>query len=416
MKLSERLKKMLAAKRAEFTAAETRNKEATTTEELRSIGEKLLKLKDDIAELEAAIAQAETDEAAAEQAATDEENKEGEEENKRGASHSGAEQRGFNPVATYGGTNENKRGAAGAADAEKRAQHLVDTNRMTITNDEARSVLISSGNIATPTKVGGINDVFNTVSSIVDMVKVTNCEGMGKYRVALETADATAAKQTEGAAAANSEPTFKYVDIDPETVAVLSYISKQVRKQSPLNYEAKVRAAALTALRKEAAKIITTAIITDADSLTAQVPVTAIGADTLRKIALNYGGDENVVGNAVLFLNKKALVAFGDVRGSNEKKAVYEITPDASNPNTGIIKDGGLSVKYCLNSNLADDKLIYGQPHNFELGLFSKYEINVSEDFAIDKLMLTIVGDVELGGKIVKKDGFVVATIGGAAG
>ena len=414
MKMSERIKKMLAAKRAAFTAAETRNKEATTAEELRSVGATLLALKDEIAELEAALAAAEADEAAEEAAADNTE--ENPEENRSAGAAAGAEQRGFNPVATYGGARQTEnRGAQNNNEAEQRAQRFAATNRMSIGATEARSVLISSGKIATPTQVGGINEMFNTVSSIVDMVKVTNCEGMGKYRVAIQTAQATAAKQTEGAAAANSEPTFAYVDIDPETAAVLSYISKQVRKQSPLNYEEKVRSSALVALRAYAAKLITEKIVADADKLTEAVEFAAIGADTLRKIALNYGGDENVVGDAVLFLNKKDLVAFGDVRGTQEKKAIYEITPDTSNPNTGIIKDGGLSVKYCINSNLAQGKLIYGQPKNFELGLFGNYEINVSDDFAIDKLMLTIVGDVELGGAIIKKGGFVVATVGAGA-
>ena len=413
MKISERIKKMLESKRAAYKAAETRNKEANTVEELRSIGETLLALRDEITELEAALADAEATEAAEEAAA---ENTEEKPEEKRSAGAAGAEQRGFNPVATYGGTKTTeKRGAQQANDAEKRAQNFAATNRMSIGDEETRAVLISSGNIAAPTKVDGINETFNTVSSIVDMVNVENCVGMGKHRVALETEGAEAGEQTEGAAAANSEPTFAYVDIDPTSVAVLSYISKQVRRQSPLNYEDKVRRSALTALRRKAAKLITDAIIADPDNLTAPVAVTAIAADTLRKIALNYGGDENVVGDAVLFLNKKDLVKFGDVRGTQEKKAVYEITPDTSNPNTGIIKDGGLAVKYCINSNLAEGKMIYGQPKNFELDLFSPYEIAVSGDFAIDKLMLTIVGDVELGGKVVKKEGFVVATVGAGA-
>lgn len=413
MKMSERIKKMLDAKRAAFTAAETRNKEATTAEELRSVGATLLALKDEIAELEAALAAAEAAEAAEEAAAENDEEKP--EENRSAGAAAGAEQRGFNPVATYGGTKTEKRGAQQPNEAEKRAKNFAATNRMSVGVPEARSVLISSGKIATPTKVDGISEMFNTVSSIVDMVKVTNCEGMGKYRVAIQTAQATAAKQTEGAAAANSEPAFAYVDIDPETAAVLSYISKQVRKQSPLNYEEKVRSSALVALRAYAAKLITDKIVADTDKLTEAVALSAIGAGTLRKIALNYGGDENVVGDAVLFLNKKDLVAFGDVRGTQEKKAVYEITPDTSNPNTGVIKDGGLAVKYCLNSNLAQGKLIYGQPQNFELGLFGNYEIADSDDFAIDKLMLTIVGDVELGGAVIKKGGFVVATVGAGA-
>lgn len=306
--------------------------------------------------------------------------------------------------------------------AEKRAADFAASGRMKLENKEARAVLVSSGKIATPTEVSGITEKFNTVSSIVDLVKVTNAEGMGAYKVAYEDADATAAKQTEGAAYNASDPTFGFVTIQPETEAVLSYISKQVQKQTPLNYEEKVRASALNALRKKAAEVITTKLLASTLNETLTVAANTIGADTLRKIALSYGGDENVVGGAVLFLNKKDLIAFGDVRGTNEKKAVYEITPDTNNPNTGIIKDGGLSVKYCINSNVtalsastkgsaAIKTMFYGNPQAFELALFSDYDVKISEDFAFDKGLLAIRGDVELGGDVVQKNGFVVVTL-----
>lgn len=311
---------------------------------------------------------------------------------------------------------EARGGKPAGEDAEKRAQDFANSGKMKMTNKETRAVLVSSGKIATPTEVGGIVEKHNTVSSIVDMVKITNAAGMGAYKVAYEDADAIAAAQTEGGAYNSSDPTFGYVTIQPETAAVLSYISKQVQKQSPLDYEGKVKASALTALRKRAAAVITTKLL--ASDINETLPVAAIGADTLRKIALSYGGDENVVGGAVLFLNKKDLVAFGDVRGQNEKKAVYEITPDTNNPNTGIIKDGGLSVKYCINSNAAahgetaagGKSMFYGNPQAFELALFSDYEVKVSEDFAFDKGLLAIRGDVELGGDVVQKHGFVIVT------
>ena len=138
-----------------------------------------------------------------------------------------------------------------------------------------------------------------------------------------------------------------------------------------------------------------------------ELSATPLDEKFLRKVALSYGGDESVVGAAVLQINKADLITLGDVRGS-DKKPVYEITPDASNPNTGIIKDGGLSVAYVINSNLTG-KQVYGQMHNFELALFSNYEINVSEDFAFNKGLLAISGDVELGGDVTVQGGFVVA-------
>ena len=124
----------------------------------------------------------------------------------------------------------------------------------------------------------------------------------------------------------------------------------------------------------------------------------------------------------MLFLNKADLLAFGDVRGTNEKKAVYEVTPDAANPNTGTIKDGGLTVRYCINSNLtalagtaqtsaAQKTMFYGAPRCLKLDLFSDYEIAVSEDFAFDKLMDTIRGDVELGADVIVPGGFIAVTV-----
>jgi len=118
----------------------------------------------------------------------------------------------------------------------------------------------------------------------------------------------------------------------------------------------------LIALRKKVARLIPlgnpaatpaefTGILNAPAITDAALEFSAIDEKTLRKIAMSYGGDENILGNAVLLVNKNDLIAFGDVRGA-DKKSVYEITPDASNPNAGILKDGGLSVRYVINSAL----------------------------------------------------------------
>lgn len=380
--------------------------------EIRSLGAQIAAAQDEIEEARAKLAEcnANLGNARAE-LGEDEDNQDGEDDGEEeDVPDDNQRSRNFRPVRTVASFDTRSNAPQARANMERRANEFARTGRQAVPVAEARATLISGGQIATPTEVGGIHDAFTQVSSIVDMVMVTDCTGMGAYKVAYEIASATAAKHTEGAAAAASDPSFGYVEIMPETAAVVSYISKQVRKQSPLNYTEKVRASALTALRKYAANLIVTKA--KASALTQKITETAIGAGTLRKLALNYGGDLGVEGSAVLVLNKASLIAFGDVRGTNEKKAVYEITPD-SNPNTGIIKDGGLSVKYVLDNNLADTELLYGNLHCFELGLFSDYEIAVSEDRKIEELMLTIVGDVALGGEVVVKNGLILATIGG---
>lgn len=392
MTMKEKLNKLLTAKQEQRDTLNKSLIECDDKEQRAAIGDTLSALAEEIRNVEEMLA--DVDKPAEQDAASN---------NPETDNTNNNNERGMNVMETMDmrKQDDNKQ-------AEARAQQLFDNGRLTIDNAEARAVLVSSGKLATPTEVAGINDpVGARVSSIVDMVKITNASGMGAYKVAYVDTDATAAAQTEGAAYNASEPVFGFVEITPQTEAVLSYISKQARKQTPLNYEQKVNESARIALRKRAAAIITSKLV--ASTLNTKLTSFVLDEKSLRNIALNYGGDESVVGSAVLFINKADLVALGDVRGS-DKKAVYEITPDASNPNTGIIKDGGLSVQYCINSNLTAGTLVYGQPHCFELALFSDYDIMVSEDFAFDKGLLAIRGDVELGGAVTCKGGFVVAT------
>jgi HK97 family phage major capsid protein len=296
---------------------------------------------------------------------------------------------------------------------ERAAADFASTRRMTIDADQARALTIAGGQLVQPTKVDGINDIPGAkYSSIIDMVKIVNCTGMGSHKIAyLDEDAAAAANQTEGQAAATATlAQFGFVTIMPESVAVLDFISKQAKKQTTLQYAAKVKEQAMIALRKKAVEVVTNALA--ASDLVKAVPGAAIDAKTLRTITMNYGGDESVIGGATLMLNKADLLAFGDVRGTNEKKALYEITPDATG-NTGTIREGGLNVRYVINSKVPAGTLYYGNLQSLELDLFSDYEVKVSEDFAFDKLMDTIRGDVELGAGVTVKHGFIKYTTEG---
>lgn len=313
---------------------------------------------------------------------------------------------------------------------EERAERFVSEKRLAIPATETRAQLVSSGTIATPTPVSGIYDAAGAkYSSIIDMVRVEDWSLAGAHEVAYVAADAAAAAAlTEGQNAASKEPTFAYITISPTEYACYSEISRKVTKLSPINYLAKVNEEAFWSLRKAAAGACVSALQSSTICTTVTAALNAsdkgvIDATTLRNIVLNYGGSEAVVGEAVLFLNKTDLIAFGDVRGTNEKGAVYEIIPDASNPNTGVIKDGGLAVRYCICSGLtacagtdqsssaAIPTMFYGSPDSLELDLFSPYEIEVSTDAGFKALMLAVRGTVMLGAAVVRKDGFVAYTI-----
>ena len=313
---------------------------------------------------------------------------------------------------------------------EKKAKEFAERNTFKKATAETRAILVSSGDIATPTDVAGdIRPNFEHVPSIVDEVDVLDLEGMGAYKIPYEISISEADVTTEGESYNESDPEYDYVTLTPQTVTVMSQISKQVKRQTPVNYQTKVEDSAYKALRKKAAAVITNAIATSELSKTVNIDVVngkgAIDDKTLRNIALNYGSADAVMGDAVLQLTQADLVAFGDVRSDTTLQAVYEITPNAANPNTGTISDGGLTVRYILNSNLtaisgttqpaqgsnAIVGMIYGQPRCCALGLFSGYEVLVSEDFAFDKGMLTIRGDAEMDAKVQVLNGFNVVVL-----
>lgn len=331
-------------------------------------------------------------------------------------------------IATMENRNETARGDI----MEKRAESFKKESHFAIDAGETRSMLVSSGEIATPTKVGGITDPFSSYSSIVDIATVEDMTGCGAYKQAYIKAWQDADAGTEGSAANADDMDVGIVNIAPQIINVITYVSKEIRKQTPLQYLAKVQEGAVIALKKKIAADMVSgngstaifgiynAVDKDSDSMIQTVDVSAIDDKTLRNIIFAYGGNDNCFGGdgVVLFLNKADLIAFGDVRSATTLQPVYEIIPDGTNPNTGIIKDGGLSVKYCINANCAalsanataaDSKtMIVGDPKNYKLGLFGDYEVSVSEDYKFAEGLLAVRGEVTVGGNVIKGNGFVV--------
>ena len=306
---------------------------------------------------------------------------------------------------------------APAGEIEKRARDL----------RESRAVTMATTGLVKP--VGNSKDTKDMLgsaySAMVDLVDTVDCEGMSEYKVAYVDAINAAAKATEATAATDADiVTFGYASIKPVKVSAYNEVSHEVLKQTDSRYYETIRAKAIDALRKKLSDFImnsdaaSTPVfigIKDAGAIAeaTDLEIAAIDATTLRKIALSYGGDENIVGAGYLMLNKKDLVAFGDVRGTNEKRAIYEITPDAQNPNTGVIRDGGLAVRYTINSNVkaladataGDYIMVYGVPRAYQMGIFSQAQVRVAEDLKKD--VLQIRADIMAGGNVVVKNGFV---------
>lgn len=333
-------------------------------------------------------------------------------------------------------------------EALERAKKIQAEGRMTIAAVEVRNLLASerattlaTDTLVKPTGAGNIiRDNMETVSSIVDQVYSQDLTGLGAYEEAYVKAETEAGTRTDGVANTSpSDPVFRSAKLTPVLVNVTTYVSKNIKRLSPLNYEAKVKSMAIKALKRKAADYIAngdgtnffgikTAKNTKNETIYKELVVNtnAIGANTLKDIVFSYGGNDELGPNARLYLTKEDLAAFGAVRGTNEKKAIYEITADPSNANIGTIKEGGTIVPYTLMSGLtslskatqgskAIQTMLYGDPKNFELGLFGDYTVEVSQDYKFAEGLLTIMGEVMLGGNLIVDEGFVVVTLAAKA-
>jgi HK97 family phage major capsid protein len=401
----EKLNELLKTKQAKIDELIARSTSSEKVEELRSIHQELTDVKKEMEDLRSLLNDIEAEEARMKTKST--------------------------VLATYGIKKDDQLQPRHqeTPEEEKRAQEFIKSNKLSLSVDEVRAITIGSGNLISPKPIqNSINEKFNEVSSIIEQVNTVSAERMGEYEVPFVVGYSEGGITTEGNDYSDGEPVFDYVSIKPVKITIYTEVSEEVSKLTPVQYLSKVQQAALIALRKKVAKLIplgnpaaTPAEITGiihAPAITdGSLEFTAIDESTLRSIAMSYGGDENIIGNAILLLNKVDLIAFGDVRGS-DKKSVYEITPDSSNPNAGIIKEGGLSVRYIINSALkalsatatpaTTTCMIYGNPNAYELALFSNYEIKVSEDAAFKKGMLAVKGSVFVGGNVVTANGFVL--------
>ncbi len=324
-----------------------------------------------------------------------------------------------------------ERSRRSSGDFQRRCLNFLQTGRMVYENvrsliTRAATTTATTGVIG-PTGVGGINDAAGSnVSGFIDMITITDCTGMASYKVALVTGDPAAAAGTDGTAPAQSSTTFDSVELTGKLYNLIDYVSSQIRKWSPLNYEAKIQEMVRKALRAVLSKMVITKILASEQNSTMEVKA-ATGAalftpTLLSDIILAYGGDEGVDGAGCLVLPKADLKAFAAVRGKNEYLPVYSIVPDASNPSMGVIKDNnGLSCRYCLSKdvpalstatlNTSGIKgMFYGNPKCAEMGLWGGVDVLVNEGYKFAEGLLTIKGEVTADAEVTVKNGFVVVT------
>lgn len=331
--------------------------------------------------------------------------------------------------------------------AEERGSKLMKGDAVKFSAMEAlramNSTTLATGSLVQPTGAGSdISDPLgNVVSSIVDQVRVTDMSGMANFLepyVISETEAAAGKVETLAgtARAASTDPTFGVAEIKPYEINTTSYVDRNISNLSPANYYAKIQSMAMRAMRRKLASLILngdgtasptffgikTAKNKAGNVIYAPVNVSAVDVNLLDLLYFAYGSDDAMGANARLLLTKADLKAIGALRGTNEKRRLFEIVPDASNPNTGIIRDGGVVVPYTICSDLTSlstatagaadiQTMLYGDPMNFEVGLFGDFTVRVDESVKAVERMHTILGDAMVGGNLIVDKGFVVATL-----
>lgn len=321
--------------------------------------------------------------------------------------------------------------------AEDRGAALLRGESITFTADEAmrgicNMVTVGTGTIAQPSGVGTIvrDAPGAVVSSIVDQVHAMDLTGMGSYQepyiISDMAAQAGALPTVGGTVRTPSDPTFGIAEIKPYEVSVTTYADRNIANITPTAYLAKIQQVAMRALRSKVAGLIVNGdgaaspimygILNAKNKAGASIVATApmgsaIAATSLDELYFAYGSGDAVGANSRLLLTKANLKAIGQLRGTNEKRRVFEITPDPSNPNTGVIRDGGTVIPYTLIHDIGDTTLAYGDPMNYGLGLFGGYSVRVDESYKAGERLLTVLGDVIVGGNVIAHHGFVVGTI-----
>lgn len=331
--------------------------------------------------------------------------------------------------------------------AEERGHALMTGQAVTFTADETRravmnSVTLATGTLVEPTGAGSnIRDPLgNVVSSIVDQVYVQNLTGMGSFLepYVISEIDAKGGKVSTNAGKARTTstgPTFGVAKISPYELNVTQFVDRNISRLSPADYYGKIYNMAMRAMRRKLAALIVNgdgqaspdmfgiknAKNVAGAAIAADVDISAIDENLLDTLFFRYGSDEAIGQNARLLLNKTDLAAIGKLRNS-DKQRVFKINPAAGNPNIGTIEDGGNIVPYTIVSNLTAlsaskqttspiQTMLYGDPANYELGLFGDYTVRVDDSVKAVERMVTILGDAMVGGNLIVDKGFVIANL-----
>lgn len=279
--------------------------------------------------------------------------------------------------------------AATKAEKEKRGKSLRNGDKIMLA--EKRKVTTTSAAMSTVAS-DTINPTFEQVGTLDNLVNVTDLDGGEAYKKPFVKSYSEGGTTAEGGAATDAEPSFGYATINKIKITAYAEITEEIEKLPDADYADEVEKAVVGAYRKKLIGQIVngtgsnemvgitnapTSIIEAAQTKT----IATVDENTLDNIVFDYGGDEDVEGDATLILNKLTLKEFAKVKGTDKKRA-YEIFVRG---NSGTIN----GTPFVCTSKLAafgsvtagKPYMLYGKLKGYELTNFSNLEIQKSKDY-----------------------------------
>lgn len=252
---------------------------------------------------------------------------------------------------------------------EKRATDFVKTGRF-----EMRAVL-ESGKIAAPSRTQtDVNELAPDETGIVDDVHSIALTGAGAWVAPYKKAGAVAAAVTAGSKIGGTASTYDYVTISPNEWGVLDEVSNAVAKLTPVDYLSAVRRSAVQALRAYGQNVILTNV--QKSALAEKKTGIKLDENFLRTLMLGYHSIAGK-GSISLYITQADMATLGSVRGT-DKKPVYEIVYDAGTTTAGMIREGGVAVRFRIidDTALTDGTQLFGQPGTIDMPMWGPYEIS----------------------------------------
>lgn len=303
--------------------------------------------------------------------------------------------------------------------SEKRALDFKNTGRLnrSISSLLKKRSILSTGKIAKPSDVDGIDDNFQGAYGILNEFRIRDAGQVSEMKLAYMKTRPTLAAETEGSAPTENNPTFDYVILTPKTRNGVVYISKAIDRYTPLDYERAVLEEVIPAMLTDAEETAIAGFAACKDSsntsmvqaIAIQNSTGAIDQDTLRTILINFKRGENVRGTPTLFLTQAQLVEFGKVRGTNEKRPLYTITFDPNNSRRGTLSEGGSMVNFVICTGIT--KMVLGQLDGYTLALWGDYKVEVDGSYKFAEGLNTIRYEYTAAGSVRVPNCFAEITL-----